>query len=187
MKKIVFVTSNDFKFKTANEVCTEYGVKVVQQCIDIDEIQGEDSEKILRDKITKAYQAVGEPVIVTDDSWSIPGLNGFPGAYMKSVNSWFNANDFLNVTRPLHDRRIFLEIGLGYSDGKKVKTFTRTTEGILLKEAKGSHKLSSHQVMSFKDDGGLSIAEVYEKGASSSSRDVAKIWHKFAEWLIARQ
>lgn len=86
MKTIYFATGNPDKIKIAETVCEPINIKVQAVDLDIDEIQGEDPEMIVRDKAKKAYEKLGMPVVVSDDTWSIKALNGFPGAYMKSIN-----------------------------------------------------------------------------------------------------
>ena len=183
MKSLIFSTGNDSKFSTAHKVCDDYGIKLVQNELDIDEIQGEDPEKIVKDKVRKAYNQLKKPVVVSDDSWVIPGLNGFPGPYMKPMNHWFTVEDFLRLTLPLKDRRVFLIGYLAYKDGNHLKIFHQKREGFLLKEARGKQSYPNHKIFSMLGDNGLSISEVYDKGLDRSERDVAKIWHEFAEWF----
>jgi non-canonical purine NTP pyrophosphatase (RdgB/HAM1 family) len=183
MNQLIFSTGNDSKYTTAKEVCNKHGIELTQSALEIDEIQGEDAEKIVIDKVNKAYELVKQPVIVSDDTWLITALNGFPGSYMKSMNHWFKPQDFINLTQSLSDRSIYLVGYLAYRDGEQIKLFYQKREGILLKEPKGQHEPASHKVISMVGDNGLSIAEVYDKGLARSERDVAKIWHEFAEWF----
>lgn len=76
---LIFSTGNPEKFAIGSQTCRGYGIELSQNSLEIDEIQGEDAERIVRDKADKAYSLIGEPVIVSDDSWEIPGLGGFPG------------------------------------------------------------------------------------------------------------
>ena len=96
-KTLLCATSNPRKFAIGKRAFSRFDITLQKVAIDIDEIQGEDPEVILRDKAVKAYEIVRQPVLVSDDSWSIPALGGFPGAYMKSMNVWFKPEDFLPV------------------------------------------------------------------------------------------
>ena len=71
----------------------------------------------------EAYNALQSPLVVTDDSWIIPGLNGFPGPYMKQVNDWFTPDDWLHLTSGLADRRVILRQIIVYQDstGQRLK------------------------------------------------------------------
>jgi len=85
MERIYFVTENSDKFDTARRVLLSSGITLEQSSQDIDEIQSEHIEKIALDKARKAYNILQQPLFVSDDSWNIVGLRGFPGPYMKSV------------------------------------------------------------------------------------------------------
>ena len=187
MKSLVFSTGNDFKFKTAIEVCKRYDIKLTQNTLDIDEIQSEDAEKIVSDKANKAFDILKKPLVVSDDSWEIAGLNGFPGPYMSSMNKWFTAEDFLRITKPLKDRRIFLVAYLAYKDKNQLKVFHQKSEGFLLKEIKGKQSYPNHKIFSMLGDNGLSISEVYDKDLTRADREVAAIWHEFATWFIKKK
>lgn len=186
MKQLIFSTGNETKFSNAQEICDLYKIQLDQNKLEIDEIQGEDPEKIVTDKVNKAYDLVKKPVIVSDDSWMIPGLNGFPGAYMKSINHWFQPQDIINLTKSLTDRRVFLVGYLAYMDADGVKVFSQKKEGYLLTEPRGETEPSSRKVISMLCDEGLSIAEVYDSGMDRKDRDVSGVWREFAEWFAKK-
>jgi len=182
MHQITFSTGNPQKFDIARAVCAPLGVELVQNTFDIDEIQGEDPEVIIRDKAQKAFELVGGPVIVSDDSWNIPGLNGFPGAYMKSMDHWFRPEDFLNLTCSLEDRRIILIQMLAYQDVEHYQVFRKEYVGELLPEIRGAHGKPLQKIVAMPGDNGLSIAEAYEQGAVHADREVAAGWRELVDW-----
>lgn len=183
MPPLIFVTGNAEKFEIAQAVCEPLGLRLVQRKLDIDEIQGEDSEVVIRDKVRRAYEIVQQPLVVSDDSWNIPGLNGFPGPYMKSMDHWFTPQDFLNLTRPLKDRRIILLQLLVYQDENRQHVFRQEHTATLLTEAKGSYGKPLQKVVAMPGDEGLSIAEAYDRGTVHADRDVAAGWRRLAAWL----
>ena len=185
MNQLIFCTGNAEKFNNAQLVCQKHGVSLTQHTIDIAEIQSEEGEVIVQDKLQKAYQQIKQPIVVTDDTWIIPGLNGFPGPYMKSINHWFSPEDLLRLTLPLEDRSIHLVQWLGYTDGTTTKIFTSRVPATLLAKIKGNYGSASHKLISLKSDNGLSIAEIYDKGLDRDDRDAAVVWHDFLEWYRA--
>lgn len=185
--KLTFSTGNSDKFHTAQKVLQARGIELIQAQLDIDEIQSESGDAIILDKASKAFSLINRPVIVTDDSWSIPGLGGFPGPYMKSINTWFKEDDFLNLTVKLTDRRIFLTNRLAYNDGHQIKLFQNDREGILLKESHGKSHHLSHQFIAMEGDNGLSQAEAYSRGLDQNNPERAAIWNTFAVWLKSSQ
>ena len=184
MRELFFVTGNTEKFHIAQATCQPLGVALEHVTLDIDEIQGEDSELIIRDKAAKAFSELGRPVVVSDDSWNIPGLRGFPGPYMKSIDHWFTPEDFLNLTRPLQDRRIILIQILAYQDARQQKVFQVEHEATLLSDARGNYGNSLHKVVAMPGDDGLSIAEAYDRGTVHAERDVAAGWRELASWCL---
>lgn len=185
MHSIMFVTGNNEKFDHAVQLCSEYGISLEQARFDIDEIQGEDAARIIDDKATKAYGLAKQPVIVSDDSWSIPGLNGFPGAYMKSMDHWFTAEDFLRLTTHLKDRRVILHQWLAYKNGTETTLFKQYIEGTLITQVRGVYGNPAQKIISFPIDNGLTISEVYDRGNGTSphrTRALSGAWIDFCTW-----
>jgi XTP/dITP diphosphohydrolase len=186
MKRITFVTGNTNKLYSAQTILHDLGYEVIQQVLDIPEIQAETGEPIIRDKAQKAYEILQIPLVVTDDSWLFPGLRGFPGPYMKSINHWFTPEDFLNLTAPLADRRAILHQHLLYQDHVGQHLFMAEIPGTLQREARGSdgHESAAYIISLQKD--GKTIAEVRDDGRSAIA-DTRTAWHIFAEWLVAQK
>jgi inosine/xanthosine triphosphate pyrophosphatase family protein len=185
MKQLIFSTGNREKFMIAEHTCKKFGIKLVQQVSDIIEIQSEDPEVIARDKAAKVFAVTNKPVVVTDDSWALLGLKGFPGSYMHAVNKWFTPDDFLRLTLPLKDRRVIQTSWLVFDDGRKQKVFHSEIPGTLLKEIRGKSVHPSNTVISLEGDKGLSQAEVFAQTVDQSERQYAKNWHDLCAWLTS--
>lgn len=186
MQPLIFSTGNELKFRLARDALTQYGIKVIQKALEIDEIQSEDAEKIVRDKAAKAYALLQKAVLVSDDSWAVRGLKGWPGPYMSSMNAWLSVDDFLNLTRPLQDRRVSLIQYIVYKDADTEKVFRLELPGRILKEPRGrSEKNPNHLIMTLDGDDGLTVAELYHLENLQDAKG-AKIWHHFADWYKSR-
>jgi XTP/dITP diphosphohydrolase len=188
--QVLCATTNTLKFGIGKNVCAKYDIELTQAIVDIDEIQGEDPEKIVARKAQDAFKALQKPVVVSDDSWAISGLRGFPGAYMKSVNHWFTPEDFIRLTKDLADRRVFLQQYLAYHDGVETVIFKNDIPGKLLTEPRGIHGDPAFKVVALDADNGLSIAEVYDAGKEHEPGRFARrkdAWHGFAEWYKGQQ
>lgn len=182
MHSLIFATGNAEKFDIARAVCEPLGIALERRSLEIDAIQGEDSEVIIRDKARKAFEIVKQPLVVNDISWEIPALNGFPGPYMKSVAHWFSADDFLNLMHPFKDRSIILVQLLAYQDEKTQRVFYTEHVGTFLQDSRGNYGISLQKVVAMPGDNGLSIAEAYDRGVTHTERDVAMGWRELAEW-----
>lgn len=186
MKELLCATGNKEKLGIANQIVISYGVHLRQALVAIDEIQGEDPVAIVTDKARRAYAALGQPVVVTDDSWSIPSLGGFPGPYMKSVNHWFAPQDFLDLMASKTDRSITLHQYVAYIDATRVKLFSGNITGIITTEPRGTFGDPLMKVVALDHDNGLTISEVYDQGGQHNAErlaDANDVWGQLGAWL----
>lgn len=189
MSEILFSTSNPEKTLIAKTICSAKGLNVEQISLDIDEIQGEDPKVIAEDKVRKAYQKIKKAVVVSDDSWDIPALNGFPGPYMKSLNHWFKAEDFLRLMDGINDRTIIIHQYLSYFDGKNIYTFKNDFSGKVTLEPRGKNDRSPSTMITELDiDNGKTIAELFEEVEQGAliNRYLTNndVWHEFVTWYL---
>jgi XTP/dITP diphosphohydrolase len=179
MKPILYVTGNAMKFRQAEKTLGTFSIPAEQAQLDIPEIQAPAGEPVARDKAAKAYAALARPLVVSDDSWIIPGLKGFPGPYMKYMNDWFTTEDWLRLTDKLDDRRITLRQIVVYQDADQQLVFSADIAGTLLHEARGTSPYPHSSLVTF--DGKQTNAEYHEKGESAAAH-YPNPWHKFAQW-----
>lgn len=185
MRQIIFATGNNQKFLLAKTACNKYGIAITQEPhLEIAELQNDDGEPIARHKAVEAFKILQKPVVVTDDAWIIPGLNGFPGPYMKSVSHWFRIEDWLNLTKPLTDRRVFLRQILVYQDAHEQMLFSIDVEGLLLRESRGTSANTNQPITSF-DDGKHSVAEIAAQGKSATAHK-QNSWDQFCAWFATK-
>ncbi|MCA9318510.1 hypothetical protein KDA06_02615 [Candidatus Saccharibacteria bacterium] len=179
--QIVFVTSNLAKYNQAKLDCSQFGIKIVQDAShDFTEIQSESGEEIARHKATAAFELLQKPLVISDDSWNIPGLGGFPGAYMKSINHWFTPEDWLRLTASLTDRRIILRQVVVYQDTAGQQVFIRELPGVLMKEIRGKSPYPHSTITSL--DGGKTTTAMWHERGESAAQGLASPWHDFAAW-----
>lgn len=186
MDNLIFATSNDQKFLLAKHACEKYSIALSQVShLETTEIQSESGEPIARHKASETFAKLQQPIVITDDTWVIPGLNGFPGPYMKSMNHWFSTQDWLNLTKNLTDRRVFLRQILVYQDELEQVLFSVDVEGMLLSDPRGSSANTNQPIMSF-DKGEHSIAEMFANNKSAIAHK-HNAWDEFGAWFTARQ
>ncbi len=179
---LLCATGNKHKFALAQSAFAKHGINLEQIILDIDEIQGEDAELIVRDKAAKAFAAVGKPVLVTDDSWSIPALGGFPGAYMKSMNHWFTPDDFIRLTNTLTDKTIILQQYLIYQNEYETVLFRHDVPGVVLGEPRGNEGPPISKVVALRGSR-YSIAETYDEGIVGDAQGDKDAYHQAAAWF----
>ena len=183
LSSLKFVTSNSLKFLAASQACREHNITLDQANVDFIEIQSDNGEDIARHKAAAAFAELQSPVVVSDDTWSIPGLGGFPGPYMKSINQWFTPADFLRLTVDLTDRRIILRQEVVFQDATQQKAFAIDTPCLLLKEIRGASIYTHLTVTSV--DGQHSLAEVIATSGTSLPGALG-VWQELCEWLDSK-
>lgn len=116
---LTFATSNVMKFQIGQRAIRETAINLLHKSIRLDEIQDEEGAEIARMCAISAYQVLCEPVAVTDASFIIPALNGFPGPFVKYVNKYLNPEDILRLMDGKEDRRITIRESLCIATGTK--------------------------------------------------------------------
>ena len=188
---LYFATGNKEKLLLAQTVCAKFGIKVEQAVIEIDEIQGENPMVIVEDKVRRAYGGLSKPVAVSDDSWDIPALRGFPGPYMKSINKWFRPEDFIRLMNGVNNRAVILHQYLAYYDGVNLSIFKNDIEGIITDKPRGENEQTPCMTVTvLNGDNGQTMAEVYEQGKEAVERrylQSSDVWHKFVKQYVGKR
>ena len=188
--KLLCATTNPDKFGTGKETLKQYGVELEQVIMEIAEIQHEDATAIIEDKVAKAFAILQKPVVVTDDSWSIAALGGFPGPYMKSINHWFTPEDFMRLMTGHTDRQIALHQLVAYTDGVETVIFSKDLVGEVVEEPRGTYGPTIMHVVAFPEDNGMTISEVYDTEGTHASSRLEKVdngWHELGKWLAVHR
>lgn len=139
MRDVLFVTTNKDKFQKAKVNLESYGINVVQQPLEMTELQSESGELIVRHKAEQAFTAFQRPLLVNDDTWSVPALKGFPSTNMKTCNTYLTAEDWLRLMDGLDDRRIFLTAYFAYHDGESITVSSFEEERRFLDKPQGTN------------------------------------------------
>lgn len=184
-KTLLFATTNPRKIAEANSVLTNFNIIVEPVALDIDEIQHRDPEVITKAKAKAAYAVTQQPVVVSDTSWSIPALNGFPGGYMKDVSAWFKDTDWLALMAQYEDRTIYVHEHLAYYDGTELHHFVADYKGKIAHEASGlkAEDESIERVAIMY--GNKTMASIKLENAIASAGEVLEHWEQFGKWYAS--
>lgn len=179
MKHIVLVTSNNRKIGEARAALSDFNIEVMNKQFEINEIQARDPIIIARCKAEDAFKLAGEPIVITDTSWDIPALNGFPGGYMKDVADWLNPSDFLNLLNDYDDRTINFTETIVYKDDKEIKVFSQNFSGKIADKPRGT----GNPIEQLAEFDGFTIGERQQQGRfSHDPKDY--VWYQFAKWFV---
>jgi XTP/dITP diphosphohydrolase len=173
-----FITTNSEKINTAHRHLDPLGINFSTEEIVIPELQSDSIEEVVTNKAREAYNLLKKPLVVTDHGWNIPTLNGFPGPFMKFMNKWLSAEDFLDLMGRHEDKTVIKTEVLCYIDESKEKIFKCSMTGNFLSEKRGEG-LPGMQVISLLPSG-KSVAECITEGIDMS--DKYRLWEDFIEW-----
>ncbi len=181
---VLFITGNDNKAKEAKDICLQNGVVIYHESLVLTEIQSDDISEIAVEKAKQAYSLVKIPLIINDSSWIIPSMGGFPGPYMKHMNKWLKAEDFIKLMDGKDDRAIILRETVVYIDDKGTQIISKDIFGQVLKEVKGLMGAPSDKVITLLMSG-ESISE--RLGRRQPVMDLNdNVCIKFCEWYKRR-
>lgn len=179
---LYFVTSNKNKIYRAKQNFGPMGIDFETKPFEVPEIQSNNMDEIAIKKAVDAYTILQKPLFVSDDSWFIPALNGFPGAYMKDVNNWFTVDDFLRLMEPHKDRTVIMRETLCFTDGTETKVFSQDNKGVLLKKPRGEGKPSL--ILASFSKTGKSLGESIAEGLQPI--DNITIWKDLGNFYLSR-
>jgi non-canonical purine NTP pyrophosphatase (RdgB/HAM1 family) len=186
MRKLYFATGNTRKIKEAREACELVGIKVVPIKLDIEEIQNIDGRKVGEYKAHEAFKLLQKPVVVNDTYWDIPSLNGFPGPYMKDVDSWFTTKDWLALLKG-KDRTIICHENVVFADENgRLHWFGKNYKGVFRGSALGGtkHNTCLERLVSF-DGGETTLASLHDEGKSAFGPE-DYCWVDFPKWYAKK-
>ena len=183
MKKLIFLTGNKQKFAIAKKAFAGLNIKLIQKDIAPPEIQSMNVEDIASFSVEWASKKFKAPVFVTDAGACIKALNGFPGPFVKYVNHWFRAEDYVNLMKGKKDRSVVFKDCLAYCEpGKKPKLFCNSTEGKITMKPRRKRYTPLNSVL-IPDGYKITTSEMSQKDMLQFWGDNIGNWRQFSDYL----
>jgi len=187
MNILHYITGNQLKFDTAIQFFAKYDISITHTKLDTYEIQSAESLPVALSKAQQAWEILHESLFINDTCWIIPALNGFPGPYIKYINDWFSATDFIHLMSGKTDRTVILRDTIVYMDNNGPQVFTNDISGIILDTVyPGQCAHPSDAVISLTPDK-KSLAELYANSERFLLNGEDIVWKNFADYLRTRQ
>lgn len=127
--KIRFMSGNEHKIKEVQRILDPVGVDIVPVSRKIEELQTQDVDALVRDKLIKAFQKIGRPLFVEHTGLYLKGLNGLPAGLTQIFWDRLEARRFANLVAALADDKVIAKTVLGYCDGRQIYLFEGAVEG----------------------------------------------------------
>jgi XTP/dITP diphosphohydrolase len=129
MKKIVFVTSNEGKVKTAQKHLEN--IELVYYKFDLIEPRSESLEEIAKYKVLQAYEQVKCDCIALDSGFFIESLEGWPGTFVNFNLKKLGLEGIIKLLSDVKNRNAYFVECLAYYDGKDIKYFYGMSKGTI--------------------------------------------------------
>jgi XTP/dITP diphosphohydrolase len=134
--KIYFASNNEFKIKEAREILEN--IELLPVKIKIDEIQSDNAEKIVRDKVLKAFKKIRRPVFVEHTGLYLDDFGNLPGGLTQIVWDSLEADKFCDFFGNRSNTKAEAKTIIGYCDGKIVNIFNGSIMGNISDKPRGN-------------------------------------------------
>ncbi|PGX34585.1 non-canonical purine NTP pyrophosphatase [Priestia megaterium] len=138
--QIRFLSGNSHKIKEASEILNQVGFDVVPVTKKIEEIQTDDSTKLIRDKTIKAFREIGRPLFVEHTGLYLNYINGLPGGLTQVFWDNLEADKFCEIFGDKADTSAVAKTIIGYIDGKRIHIFEGEINGKISNEPLGNRE-----------------------------------------------
>jgi XTP/dITP diphosphohydrolase len=112
--------------------------KLLQDQTEINEIQTEDIDLLVRDKALKAFEKIRRPLIVDHTGLYFSLLNGFPGGLTSVFYDKLKSEGIAAVIGASANSKVQATTVLAYCDGKKINLFKGSIAGEVAKNPVGT-------------------------------------------------
>lgn len=136
--EIRFITSNKYKIQEVDDILSKLGYKVTSSELKIEELQTENVQHLVHDKVLKAFDKIGKPTMVEHTGLYIDSLNGFPGGLTQIFWDTLRADNFSTLLGAGPNTKVVAKTVIGYCDGRKIYYFEGEVEGNIAPAPKGS-------------------------------------------------
>lgn len=135
--QICFVTRNDFKAEEFEALFSDAKVNLVRYSNAIHEIQTDDMEAIIRDKVKKAFALVRRPVMVDHSGLEIEALGGLPKGLTQLFWDTLKEHGVCRLVKALDQYGARAIVSLGFCDGRKIHVIHERLSGTIIPETRG--------------------------------------------------
>jgi XTP/dITP diphosphohydrolase len=127
--KIRFLSANRHKVAEVEKILRPIGVEVISVDRKIEELQTEDVNRLVRDKLTKAFELIGRPLFVEHTGLYLDGLNGLPAGLTQIFWDKLEADRFVTLVEGLRNPAVVAKTVLAYCDGREIQLFEGAIKG----------------------------------------------------------
>lgn len=135
--KIYFISNNDKKIEEVKKILSVKDFEIEGYSIKINEIQSENEELIVRDKVIKAFKKIKRPLFVEQTGLYIEDFGNLPGGLTQIVWDSLEADKFCDYFGTRKNTNVKAVTTIGYCDGMQIKLFTGEIKGDVVAKPRG--------------------------------------------------
>lgn len=132
-----FLTKNQNKADEFEALFKKSGHKIVPVSASIDEIQTEDMEALVRDKVIKAFSLVRRPIFVDHTGLHFDYLEGLPGGLTETFWNRLKNDKLASMIGKSVQPKATAVTLLAYCDGTRINVFKGEIAGTIAPEPRG--------------------------------------------------
>lgn len=170
--RIRFLSKNAHKIAEAETILGPLGVEVIPITMPIDELQTHDVAVIVRDKVLRAFNAIGHRLFVEQTCLYLDALNGFPGGLTQPFWDSLKADRFCELFGRGDNQGLTARTWIGYCDGRRIHQFEGEIRGTVAAEPRGDRAFQWDCVF-IPDGHDKTFAEMGERKNEISMRRLA--------------
>jgi XTP/dITP diphosphohydrolase len=185
MNHLYFATSNETKFLEAKTQLNEAAPDALLDRVDIDipEIQSDDPDEIIRQKIEFVHSQTTKPFLVDDTSFDTDRYLGFPGSYAKFVNNKLGLEGMRRLFENGDEIRAVARLAFSYLD--EIYQFEGSIQGELQLDNVQSIDPNAPLNSLIRLDDGRTLGDALEDPSFQNHRGIAI--GRFANWLCDQE
>ena len=135
--RIYFLSSNKYKIEEVSSILGSSKIVIESVKMKIDEIQSANIEDIACDKVIKAFEKIGHPVMVEQTGLYLRDFSLLPGGLTQLFWDALEAEKFCKYFGNTETSQIIAKTLIAYCDGKRIHTFLGEINGIVASSPKG--------------------------------------------------
>ena len=185
MKKLLYLTSNPYKFREAELVLhDQYGfdLEIKDPDFKLYEIQAETCAEVAAFSAKYAADKLGMPCLKSDTGMYIEALGGLPGPYNAYFDKQIGPEKFIKMMESEKNRKAKIEHCFAFCEpGKEPVVFSGTSTGTIADECRGKDG-RWHDFFFVPDGEKRTLAEIGDEDQKLKASYYGDAIHQFAKW-----
>jgi XTP/dITP diphosphohydrolase len=133
-----FLTRNDGKLQELRSMIAATDYTLVGDATEINELQTDDAEHLIRDKVLRAFDIVRRPLIVDHTGLAFELMNGFPAGLTSVFYDKLQPIGIAALIGKSSNPSVTATTWIGFCDGQRIHVFKGCLRGTIAQEPRGA-------------------------------------------------